>query len=91
MSRKQLKRTVRYEAAIIAVFGALMGLVLGIAFAGALTVAIAASNPGIFTFNLPVGQLAIITVVAALAGVVAAWLPSLRAARLDVLAAISSP
>ena len=90
MSRRQLRRTVRYEAAIIAVFGALMGLVLGIAFAGALTVAISSANPGLFTFNLPVGQLVVITVVAALAGVVAAWLPARRAARLDVLKAISS-
>lgn len=90
MSRKQLKRTVRYEAAIIAVFGALMGLVLGVAFSGALTVAISSNNPGIFTYHLPVAQLIVITVVAALAGIVAAWLPARRAAKLDVLKAISS-
>lgn len=90
MSRRQLKRTVRYEAAIIAVFGALMGLVLGVAFSGALTVAIASNNPGIFTYHLPVTQLIVITVIAALAGIVAAWLPARRAAKLDVLKAISS-
>jgi putative ABC transport system permease protein len=90
MSRKQLRRSVRYEAAIIAVFGALMGLVLGIAFSGALTIAIADSNPGIFTYHLPVGQLVIITIVAALAGVLAAILPARRAAKLDVLQAIAA-
>ena len=90
MSRKQLKRTVRYEAAIIAVFGALMGLVLGVAFSGALTVAISSNNPGIFTYHLPVVQLIVITVIAAFAGIVAAWLPARRAAKLDVLKAISS-
>ena len=90
MSRKQLRRSVRYEAAIIAVFGALMGLVLGIAFSGALTIAIADSNPGIFTYHLPVGQLVVITIVAALAGVLAAILPARRAAKLDVLQAISA-
>lgn len=90
MSRGQLIATIWLESAIIAIFGTLMGLVLGIAFSGALTVAISSSNPGIFTFNLPVGQLVIITVVAALAGVLAAILPSLRASKLNVLAAISS-
>ncbi len=90
MSRRQLRRSVRYEAAIIAVFGALMGLVLGIAFSAALSAAVAANNPGILTYHLPVGQLVVITVIAALAGVVAAWLPARRAAGLDVLAAIAS-
>ena len=90
MSRRQLRRTVRYEAAIIAVFGALMGLVLGVVFSAALTVAVAADNPGLVTYHLPVVQLVAITVIAAVAGVVAAWLPARRAARLDVLAAIAS-
>ena len=35
-------------------------------------------------------RLVAITVIAAVAGVVAAWLPARRAARLDVLAAIAS-
>jgi putative ABC transport system permease protein len=90
MTRRQLRRTIRYEAAIIAVFGALMGLVLGIVFSGALTIAIAESNPGIFTYHLPVGQLVVITLVAALAGLLAAILPARRAARLDVLDAIAA-
>ena len=90
MSRRQLRRSVRYEAAIIAVFGALMGLVLGLAFSAALSAAVAANDPGILTYHLPVGQLVVITVIAALAGVVAAWLPARRAAGLDVLAAIAS-
>ncbi len=91
MSRRQLRRTVRFEAAIIAVFGALMGLVLGIAFSAALSVSISARNPGLFTYHLPVVQLIVITVVAALAGLVAAWVPSRRAAKLDVLRAIAAP
>ena len=41
MSRKQLIATIWLESAIIAIFGTLMGLVLGIAFSGALTVATA--------------------------------------------------
>jgi len=90
MSRRQIRRTVRFEAAIIAVLGALMGLVLGIVFSAALSASISASNPGLFTYHLPVTQLIVITVVAAFAGIVAAWLPSRRAARLDVLRAIAA-
>ena len=90
MSRKQLGRMVRTEAAIIAVFGTLIGLVIGIAFAIALTTAISSDAPDAFTFVLPLAQLAVITVVAAFAGVTAALLPARRAARLDVLEAISS-
>ncbi len=90
MSRRQLRRTVRIEAAIIAIFGTLIGLVIGILFSVALTVAIAANNPGILTYHLPIVQLVAIVVVAALAGLLAAWLPSRRAARLDILAAVAS-
>ncbi len=90
MSRRQMKRMVRTEAAIIAVFGTLIGLVIGIVFSIALTIAISADTPDLFTYKLPVAQLVVITVVAALAGVVAAWLPARRAAKLDVLDAISS-
>ena len=90
MSRRQLRHMVRVEAAIIAVFGTLIGLVIGILFSLALTFAIAADAPDLFTYRLPVTQLVVITVVAALAGVLAAWLPARRASRLDVLDAISS-
>lgn len=90
MTRRQLKRMVRTEAAIIAVFGTLIGLVIGIIFSIALTVAISADTPDLFTYSLPVVQLVVITVCAALAGLLAAWLPARRAANLDVLDAISS-
>jgi putative ABC transport system permease protein len=90
MSRRQLRRTVRIEAAIIAIFGTLIGLVIGVLFSIALTAAISANNPGILTYHLPPVQLVVIVVVAALAGLLAAWLPSRRAARLDILAAVAA-
>ena len=90
MSRKQVRRTVLIESSIIAVLGTLIGLVLGIGFALALSVRLAGDNPDLFLFRLPVPQLVVIVVVAALAGVVAAVLPAWRASRLDVLKAISS-
>lgn len=90
MTRRQVRRTVRTEAAIIAIFGTLMGLVIGILFSIALTVAIGADNPGLITYALPIRQLIAITIVAALAGVVAALVPSWRASRLNVLEAVAS-
>ena len=78
MSRRQLRRSVRQESAIIAVFGTLLGLIIGIALSGILSVAIAADNPNIFKYTLPVGQLVVIAVIAALAGIVAAILPARR-------------
>lgn len=90
MSKRQLRWTVRTEAAIVAVFGTLLGMVVGIAFAIALAIAITADDPGLLTLDLPVTQLIVITVLAALAGILAAILPARRAARMDVLAAIST-
>jgi putative ABC transport system permease protein len=86
MSRKQLRRMIRYEAVIIAVFGSLLGIVLGIAFGVAMVQAL--SSEGI-TLGLPYAQLVIFVVLAAIAGVIASIWPARRAARLDVLEAIS--
>ena len=90
MSRKQLRRTIVGESMIIAVFGTLMGLVIGIVFSIALSVVIAAEDPGLFKYALPYLQLVIITIVAALAGVIAALAPAWRASRLNVLDAVAS-
>jgi putative ABC transport system permease protein len=88
MSRSQLRSVVRWESVIIAVFGTLLGLVIGIGFGWAMVQAL--SSQGLGVLRIPVGTLVGAVVVAALAGVVAALLPARRAARLDVLAAVSS-
>ena len=90
MTKKQLRRSIRQEAAIVAVFGTLLGLVIGIAFSVALSAVITADNPDIFSYQLPIPTLVAITVIGALAGVLAAILPARRAARLNPLTAISS-
>jgi putative ABC transport system permease protein len=50
----------------------------------------ALSSEGIGTLTIPANGLLIVTVGAAFAGVAAAILPARRAARLDVLKAVSS-
>ena len=87
MTRRQLRSAVRWEAVIIAVFGALLGLVVGLGFGVALQRALA--GEGLGELAIPAGRLVVSVVLAGLAGVVAAVGPARRAARLDVLRAIA--
>jgi putative ABC transport system permease protein len=88
MTRAQLRRTVRAEAVIIALLGTVEGLVVGTLLGWAVVSAL--ESQGVTRFSLPVAQLAVVAVLAAVAGVVAATAPGHRAARLDVLQAIST-
>ncbi len=88
MSRRQVRATIRWEAVIIAMLGTTLGLGIGMFFGWAMVQALA--SQGITTFVVPVSQLAVVVVIAALAGLTAAILPARRAAKLDVLTAIAS-
>lgn len=87
-TRAQIRRSIRWEAVLIALFGTALGLILGVLFAWALVESL--ESEGFRRLDVPVGQLALIVVVAAAAGVLAALLPARRAARLDILEAIST-
>jgi putative ABC transport system permease protein len=88
MARRQLRRVIRLESVAISLFGAVMGLVLGIFFG--IAVQQAAKGDGINVLSIPYGSLVIFLVLAALAGVFAAIWPARRAAKLDVLKAITT-
>ncbi len=88
MTRGQLRATIRYESVIIALLGTTLGLGLGLTFAWAIVTAL--NGEGLDVLSIPISQLAAVVVIAGLAGVAAALLPARRAARLDVLTAISS-
>ena len=88
-TRREVRSTVRWESVIVAIFGTLGGVGLGTFLGWGLLRAMAAQE-GFGTFAAPVGSLAVVVVLAALAGVVAAWRPSRRAGRLDILTAIAS-
>jgi putative ABC transport system permease protein len=87
MGRSQLRSTVRWESIIIAVFGTTLGLAVGTFFGWAVVRAM--GDQGIDTLTVPVGSLAIVTVIAAFAGAMAGVLPARRAAKLDVLQALA--
>jgi putative ABC transport system permease protein len=84
-SRGQLRRMIRYESVLTAVLGAAIGVVVGVGFGYVVTRAL--SNEGL-TFAFPLAQVAIFTLLAVVAGVLAAILPAHRASRLDVLRAL---
>jgi putative ABC transport system permease protein len=85
MTRRQARRMIRQESVITALIGAALGLPLGVGVAALVTQSL--SKYGV-SFSLPVGTLAVFTVVAILAGVLAAIAPARRAARLNVLNAL---
>jgi putative ABC transport system permease protein len=88
MSRRQVRRMIRWEAVVVAVLGAALGLAIGVAFGATLVRAL--RDQGIERLAVPVGSLLVFVVLSAIAGMVAAALPARRAARLDILAAVTT-
>lgn len=86
--RRQVRGMVVLEAFVIAVYGALIGLVLGVGFAVALQRTLA--DQGIEVLDIPWGGLVLFLVVAGVVGVLAALWPAYRAGRLDVLRAVTT-
>lgn len=87
MSRRQLRRMIRWESVIIAIFGAMLGMLTGIALGWAVVQAL--RDEGLGDFAVPVGQLVFLIFVAGLAGVLAAVYPAFKASRMNILDAIS--
>jgi putative ABC transport system permease protein len=87
MSRRQVRRMVRAESVITAAIGAVLGVALGIVFAALVSRPLADEG---FLFEIPAGTLVVVFIAAALAGVLAAIPPARRAARVDVLRAVTT-
>ncbi len=87
VSRAQLRRMIGLEAVVIAVFGALLGVVLGTGFGSALVRAL--RDEGLSDLVVPWGTLGVFVLVSGLLGVLASVGPAIRASRLDVLQAVA--
>lgn len=87
LGRAQTMRMVTVEAVVISVFGALLGLGVGVGLGAAIVQAL--HDQGITELALPWAQMGTYLVLAAIIGVVAAILPAIRAARVNVLRAIA--
>ena len=87
MTRRQLRRSIYWEALIVAVFGGLLGVTVGTVFGVATTLALPESF--VQTLAVPWLDLAFFVAISAIAGLVAAILPALRAGRMNILDAIA--
>jgi putative ABC transport system permease protein len=87
-TRRQVRSMIRWEAVIIAVLGAILGMAVGVFFGWTMVRALASQGFGEFT--VPAGQLVAYVLLAAVAGVTAAILPGRRAAKVDMLRAITT-
>jgi putative ABC transport system permease protein len=88
LGRGQLRLMVTLESVVMSVLGAVLGVVLGVCFGVAMMYAV--KDQGLEVIAIPWSQLVIFLGLAVVIGVLAAVLPARRAARLDVLTAISA-
>ncbi|WP_037910414.1 ABC transporter permease [Actinacidiphila yeochonensis] len=87
-SRRQMRRMIRLESVVIALFGALVGLGLGLSWGSTAQHVLASSGLGIL--RIPWTTIATVFVASAVVGLLAAVLPAFRAARMNVLNAIAT-
>lgn len=88
MSRAQTRSSVRWESAIIALFGTALGLTVGTFIAWAMLRAVSSDTNA--RFVIPTGSLVTAATIAVVAGLAAALLPARRAARIDILTALTA-
>lgn len=86
MTRANVREMIRWESILIALFGAILGVMLGLFLGWGLSVSII--GPGA-QYAVPWLWIVLGFVGAAIAGVLAAIIPSYRATRMDVLEAIA--
>ncbi|MDK1475786.1 ABC transporter permease [Streptomyces sp. 549] len=89
LDRSGIKSMVRLESVVIALFGGVMGVGLGVFFGWAAGEVIGSSVDS-YALLIPWGRIAIFLALAAIVGVLAAVWPARRAARLNMLTAIKA-
>ncbi|WP_431042547.1 ABC transporter permease [Streptomyces sp. P1-3] len=88
LSRRQLRRMIRLESVVIALFGALLGLGLGLAW-GATAQKLLALE-GLKVLEIPWPTIGKVFLGSAVVGLIAALAPAFRAGRMNVLKAIAT-
>ncbi|MFF1707435.1 ABC transporter permease [Streptomyces sp. NPDC058252] len=88
LSRRQLRRMIRLESVVIALFGALLGLGLGMSW-GATAQKLLALE-GLKVLDIPWPTIIVVFIGSAFVGLFAALIPAFRAGRMNVLNAIAT-
>ena len=89
-TRSQLRAMVRWESVIVAVFGTVGGVLVGLFLGWGLLEVTSDSQNIPAPYTVPVAQVVGVLVVGAIVGVLAGWRPARRAAKLDVLEAVAA-
>ncbi|HRE02751.1 MAG TPA: FtsX-like permease family protein, partial [Ilumatobacteraceae bacterium] len=87
MTRSQVRTVVRWESVLTSLYGAAVGVGLGLVLG--YVVILALRDEGLTTFAVPVQAIGVIVVAAFVTGVLAAVIPAWRATRLNVLESIA--
>ncbi|WP_189961513.1 ABC transporter permease [Streptomyces violascens] len=88
LSRRQLRRMIRLESVVIALFGALLGLGLGMGWGTTAQKLLALEGMGVL--EIPWPTIITVFVASAFVGLFAALIPAYRAGRMNVLNAIAT-
>lgn len=86
MSRRQLRRSIRFESITIAMFGTILGMIMGLGATAAILSTLA--DDGFVAPVIPAATLVVVAVGAVIAGTLAAALPARRASKIAVLDAV---
>jgi putative ABC transport system permease protein len=89
LDRRSVKRMVRLESLVIALFGGVLGIGLGVFFGWAAG-DLLGTKMATYELVLPWGRMAVFLALAAAVGILAALWPARRASRLNMLSAIKS-
>ncbi|MFD7865450.1 ABC transporter permease [Streptomyces sp. NPDC059783] len=89
LDRRRVKRMIRLEAVVISLFGAVVGIGLGLFLGWAIGQTVAKEIPE-YVLVVPWGRIAVFLLLAGLVGVLAALWPARSAAKLNMLTAIKT-